>query len=300
VLHETQQASAVIARSAHPRGVSDELNANSHPTQAETRPVGLCPVCAGARFSQVFSVADPLVATKLTLERCLTCEIVLLNPRLTERAIEKIEDASTFYDISPSEIDEHLRALDGMLGRLEASVTRRDKLLDVGCNRGFLLEAARRRGWNVVGVELSDVAASRARSDFGLTVHGTLDAVAHERFDLIVAWHVLEHTLDPIEFLRDASSLLAPEGILAIQVPSFDALATFINRGMFSSLVCAVHNFYFERESLTNTLATAGLTAVDISEDDAMLTVTCLRQPGRLAYYGASGVNEDSPGQVDA
>jgi SAM-dependent methyltransferase len=224
----------------------------------------------------------------------MTCELVLLNPRLTARAIEKIEDASTFYGISPSEIDEHLRALDGMLGWLEASVTRRGNLLDVGCNRGFLLEAARRRGWNVVGVELSDVAASQARSDFGLTVHGTLDAVGHEQFDLIVARHVLAHTLDPIEFLRNASSLLAPEGIFVIQVPSFDALTTFINRGMFSSLVCAVHNFYFERGSLTNAIATAGLTAVDVVEEDVMLTATCVRQPGRLTYYGAGGVNEDS------
>jgi SAM-dependent methyltransferase len=240
----------------------------------------------------VFSVADSLVATDLTLERCLTCELVFLNPRLTEGAIEKLEDASTVYDISPSEIDKHLRALDGVLEWLEASVTRRGKLLDVGCNRGFLLEVARRRGWSVVGVELSDAAASRARSDFGLTVHGTLDDVAHEQFDLIVAWHVLEHTLDPIEFLRNASSLLAPEGILAIQVPSFDALATFISRGMFSSLVCAVHNFYFERDSLTNAVATAGLTTVDVSEEDVMLTATCVRHPGRLTYYGARGANE--------
>jgi SAM-dependent methyltransferase len=240
----------------------------------------------------VFSVADPLVATNLSLERCLTCELVFLNPRLTERAIEKLEDASTVYDISTSEIDKHLRALDGVLERLESSVTRRGKLLDVGCNRGFLLEAARRRGWSVVGIELSDAEASRARSDFGLTVHGTLDDVAHEQFDLIVAWHVLEHTLDPVEFLRDASSLLAPEGILAIQVPSFGALATFINRGMFSSLVCAVHNFYFERASLTNAIVTAGLTAVDVSEEDVMLTATCVRQPGRLVYYGAGDLSK--------
>jgi SAM-dependent methyltransferase len=268
------------------------LNADPHTTPAETRPVGLCPVCAGARFSRVFSVDDPFVTTNLTLERCLTCELVFLNPRLTERAIEKLEDASTVYDISPSEIDKHLRALDGLLEWLEASVTRRGKLLDVGCNRGFVLEAARRRGWSVVGVELSDAAANRARSDFGLTVHETLDDVANEQFDLIVAWHVLEHTVDPIEFLRDASLLLAPEGILAIQVPSFDALGTFVNRGMFGSLVCAVHNFYFERVSLTNAIATAGLTAVDVSEEDLMLTATCVRRPGRLAYYGASDVTE--------
>jgi SAM-dependent methyltransferase len=277
------------------------LSAPSETKPSETRPIGLCPTCAESRFSRVFSVADPLVApTKLTLDRCRSCDLVVLNPRLTERAIKNLEEASTVYDIEPEEIDEHLRALDGVLEKLEASVTRRSQLLDIGCNRGFLLEAARRRGWdNVVGVELSDAAAARARRDFGLTVHGTLEAVGHKKFDLVVAWHVLEHTLHPVDFLRSASSLLAPEGIFAIQVPSFDALTTFIDRGMFGSLVCAVHNFYFERGSLTSAIATAGLTVVDVVEEDMMLTATCVRQPGRLTYYGASGVSEIRA-QVDA
>ena len=266
------------------------MSAQAQTRPSETRPVGLCPVCSGARFARVFSVVDPLVApTKLTLERCTTCDLVVLNPRLTERGIKRLEEASTVYDIEPDEIDEHLQALDGVLEKLEASVTRRSRLLDIGCNRGFLLEAARRRGWDhVVGVELSDAAAALARRDFGLTVHGTLEAVGHQEFDLVVAWHVLEHTLDPVDFLRSSSSLLAPEGIFAIQVPSFDALSTFIDRRMFASLVCAVHNFYFEPGSLVNTIATAGLTVVDIVEEDMLLTATCTRHPGRLTYYRPS------------
>jgi SAM-dependent methyltransferase len=256
-------------------------------TPTETRPIGLCPICSESRFSRVFSVADPLFApSKLTLERCTGCDLVVLNPRLAERAIKKLEEVSTVYDIRPDEVDERLRGLDGVLEWLEASVTRRSHLLDIGCNRGFLLEAARRRGWDdVVGVELSDAAAGRARRDFGLTVHGTLEAVGHQLFDLVVAWHVLEHTLDPVDFLKTASSHLAPEGILAIQVPSFDALSAFVDRGIFGSLVCAVHNFYFERRSLTNAIASAGLTVVDVVEEDIMLTATCVRQAGRLTYF---------------
>ena len=270
------------------------MSAPTERTPPETRPIGLCPICSGSRFSRVFSAADGLVAPgKLTLERCTSCDLVVLNPRLTEGAIKKLEEASTVYDIEPGEVDEHLQALDGVLEKLEASVTRRGHLLDIGCNRGFLLEAARRRGWdNVVGVELSDAAAARARRDFGLTVHGTLEAVGHRQFDLVVAWHVLEHTLDPVEFLRSASSLLAPEGILAIQVPSFDALTTFIDRGMFASLVCAVHNFYFERGSLLNTIATAGLTVVDVVEEETALTATCTPHRGRLTYYRAGSADK--------
>jgi SAM-dependent methyltransferase len=275
------------------------MSAGAQTPPAETRPVGLCPVCAGARFSRLFSVADPLVtSTRLTLERCQGCDLVVLNPRLTERAVEKIQAAKPGRDVAPHEVDERLGTFDNVVASLEASVTRRGSLLELGCNGGFLLEAARRRGWRVVGVELSDADASGARRDFGLTVHETLEAAGPQQFDLIVAWHVLEHTIDPLGFLRNASSLLAPEGIFAIQVPSFDALTTFIDRGMFGSLVCAVHNFYFERDSLTNAISSAGLAVVDVIEEEMTLTATCVRH-GRLTYYGASGESK-FPAPTDA
>ena len=36
-------------------------------------------------------------------------------------------------------------------------------VIDVGCGRGLLLDELRRRGWNVIGTELSDEAAEYAR-----------------------------------------------------------------------------------------------------------------------------------------
>lgn len=55
------------------------------------------------------------------------------------------------------------------------------------------------------------------------------DAVGHEaRYDFIVASHVIEHTVDPIGFLRDCQRLLKPAGRLVLAVPdkrfSFDVL----------------------------------------------------------------------------
>ncbi len=37
--------------------------------------------------------------------------------------------------------------------------SRGKRWLDIGCNRGMLLEAARRRGWQVTGIEIADEAA---------------------------------------------------------------------------------------------------------------------------------------------
>jgi len=50
------------------------------------------------------------------------------------------------------------------------------KVLEVGCAEGHFLDAARKRGWEVCGVELSPVATASARRRFGLQVfEGVLD-----------------------------------------------------------------------------------------------------------------------------
>jgi SAM-dependent methyltransferase len=241
-----------------------------------------CPVCRGTGSTPIFSYPEGyLAAGVLTVYRCDHCSIAYLNPRLTIASTIAVENESTVYDLTPAEIDDRLVGLDGTVSDLSSFAPRRGRLLDMGCNRGLLLEAARRQGWEPVGVELSPVSAQRARDDFGLEVYGSLDDVKQlERFDLVVAWHVLEHTHDPVGFLRDAASLLRSDGVLALQVPSFDFVEEFRARSQIYSIACAVHTFYFTEQNIGPILGRAGLAARLIRNDpnDLMLTVICARQ----------------------
>ena len=54
--------------------------------------------------------------------------------------------------------------------------------------------------------------------DYVLTGRG-LTGTIDERFDWIIASHVLEHTVCLVTFLRDAETLLRPGGILSLAVP---------------------------------------------------------------------------------
>jgi 2-polyprenyl-3-methyl-5-hydroxy-6-metoxy-1,4-benzoquinol methylase len=235
-----------------------------------------CPVCATAERWAVLTASDAnFPGGTLRLEQCPTCRIVFLNPRMTLAAIQALEDTSTVYDLMGQDAERQIANSDSLLAALEADVASHDNLLDVGCNRGFLLEAARRRGWKAVGVELSNVAATRAHKDFGATVHRSVDEVGDHDFSLVVAWHVLEHTLRPVTFLSELRKRLAPGGLLAIQVPSLDQLEVFRARGAAASLVCAVHNFYFSARTLATVIELAGLRVQELKRDDVMLTAIC-------------------------
>ena len=48
--------------------------------------------------------------------------------------------------------------------------------------------------------------------DYVIPAGGSMSDVIHERFDLVLASHVLEHSLSLIDFLNECTNLLAPEG----------------------------------------------------------------------------------------
>jgi len=102
------------------------------------------------------------------------------------------------------------------------------KLLDVGCGDGARLQVAFDNGWDVYGLEVSNAAIEKLKKRFNLT-----DSESHFKnasiresgfpyasFDAITYWSVLEHVVDPLENLQEASRLLKKGGILAIRVPN--------------------------------------------------------------------------------
>lgn len=144
------------------------------------------------------------------------------------------------------------RLLESALAWLEAP--ERGRLLDIGCGNGPLLQAMGRLrpGWMLAGAEQSATVRDRILALPGVALFhaGPLDELT-PGFDLVSMVHVLEHVADPANFLRQAARLLAPGGVLLIQVPSFAD-------NPFDAAV-ADHCTHFTPETLARTVEAAGL-----------------------------------------
>jgi SAM-dependent methyltransferase len=173
------------------------------------------------------------------------------------------------------------RALD-MVGRHARTP---GALLDVGCWLGFLLDEARSRGWDTVGLEPSAFAAARAHERFGLDVRRQ-DLLSADLpaggFAAVAMGDVLEHLPDPVGALARVRDLLAPGGVLWLAVPNAgSAAARALGPRWWSVIPTHVH--YFTPASLFVALARAGLAPRERRTDPKAFTVRYYL--GRLRGY---------------
>lgn len=100
-------------------------------------------------------------------------------------------------------------------------------LLDVGCGEAFVVNYFHKKGWDVTGLDFSHDGVKRHFPDIvdriiKGDVYKSLDKLikSGEKYDVIVCNNVLEHVVDPIDFLKRFKSLCKKETIVRIQVPN--------------------------------------------------------------------------------
>ena len=167
-----------------------------------------------------------------TFVRCANCQLVRLSPRpLISNLKDWYEDYLLHGDAEAwgryAPFVERLFASQDR-ARVRVSLKTRPldakaRVLDVGCGRPtFLAELARKTGARATGVDMSDAGwRTEAQRFAGIELHASTLAEAHfsGSFDLITAWHALEHDPSPIEALRRLRDVARPGARLVVEVP---------------------------------------------------------------------------------
>ena len=102
-----------------------------------------------------------------------------------------------------------------------ASYRDNNRLLDIGCGAGNLLQAARKNGWNAQGLDVSAGAVKHVRSIGFEVFEGELQDAAFpsESFDVVTAAELLEHLIDPQPLLCEVARILRPGGLFWTTTP---------------------------------------------------------------------------------
>jgi SAM-dependent methyltransferase len=113
---------------------------------------------------------------------------------------------------------------DEKLVTIEKLISSKSKrILDIGSGPGFFLRCAKRRGWDVIGVEPSPLACNYANKQNIPTIQKFFHEVTPNeigKFDAIHAFDVLEHVNNPIDVIEKAYSFLKRGGVIVVEVPN--------------------------------------------------------------------------------
>ncbi|MAF65716.1 MAG: hypothetical protein CMJ84_08670 [Planctomycetes bacterium] len=233
------------------------------------------------------------------LVRCRVCSFVYLDPSPDGATLEELYGDPDYFTEGYSlgvETGSYFERRAELLARYDTEVASLERelggpaaLFELGSAGGFFIEAARRRGWRVCGVELSPEAARFSIEEFGLDVfEGQLSQapLTAGSFDLCVADNVLEHTAAPLEVLGDLRRLLRPGGHLLVIVPTYvnsvffraaRGLGPWLPRRLVGARLLRLlklapdhdggapyHILEFDRASLLRLLARAGLEVLSV------------------------------------
>ncbi len=155
------------------------------------------------------------------------------------------------------------------------------RVLEVGCYTGYLLSriAAAVPDATVVGLDPSRFAAAVGRERHGLDIHvGTIfDQPQIDRFDIVIALHVIEHVVDPGTFVDRLRRFLNDDGRLYVEVPDATGFRSWNDRSEQRAEPYFEFNFehinYFDVESLANLMRLHGYEPLEVAQQRSTLPV---------------------------
>lgn len=207
---------------------------------------------------------------------CPRCGLLRSDPRLTDAA------AATFYqqeyrtlygDSGGAEalLAEQIRRGRAYLNALAPLLGDVETIFEVGCGAGGLLLPFAEAGKRVVGCDLGAdyLEAGRAR---GLElVHGDVGALLEytqgRRADLLFLIHVVEHFSDLRSAFEEVSRVLAPGGLLFVDVPGLRNIKGHEGyRGDLLRYLQNAHNHHFSGRTLSFVLQSLGFEVLSCDE----------------------------------
>jgi SAM-dependent methyltransferase len=213
-------------------------------------------------------------APEAAVYRCSSCEIVFIHPIMSE------EDERSFYESDfagymkdrgapgetlPSEhFDQNWGEAERRAANLRPFLRPDQHVLEIGSATGGLLTAVQPHVASVTGIEpgnqYREYAAGR-----GIDMVAALEDLAGRTFDVVLAYYVVEHLRDPLGQLARLRDLLAPGGLLAIEVPNVDdALVRLYEVEAFDRFYWQrAHYFNYSHRTLADVLERAGFESVE-------------------------------------
>lgn len=218
--------------------------------------------------SVVFKVRDGEVRDLRDLKvlECLECGLVALSSQ--DHIDANFYENSGMHGTNSVSVDDWLNNADEDDRRrfdILKPLIKNTRLLDFGCGAGGFLSKSANLASSINGVELERRVQDYWRGKINISSNIQM---VDGHYDLITAFHVIEHLSDPLKTLKALANKLSSDGRMVIEVPSSeDILLTLYESDAFRRFTYwSQHLFLFNPETLKRLLQKAGLRILSIQQ----------------------------------
>ncbi len=223
-----------------------------------------CPICKSGVFNNFMICKDHAISKEsFAIVQCKKCQFKFTNPRPVPESLPKYYQSENY--ISHTNKGNNLVNLAYKIARhftiknkIKFIRTFHDhgNILDYGCGTGIFIESAKRKGWNVLGIEPNEAARSHTSPKMQPFVYSDIrDIKLKKYFHIITLWHVLEHISDLQDAIKKLKKLLHQDGKIIIAVPNTASWDAQYYKEYWAGYDVPRHMYHFTPTSMNNLLA---------------------------------------------
>jgi len=218
----------------------------------------LCPFCQNSSPIQYSKVKNIYDEHKYDIHSCHICQIGFTKKNDDLISSEKIYKDNYDYSSNLLLKDERIWRINKNYSKVKKlmKLDSNSNILDIGCMYGFFLNFLYKEyKCNVHGLELESFDLDKKKL-FDFKVYNedlflfSSKKENHNKFDLIILNHTLEHFSNPAKVIENVRLLLKNDGSCLITVPNFKSYFSKISKKYWGWLQPAVHFFHFTPEGL--------------------------------------------------
>lgn len=244
----------------------------------------ICCICESEKIKRLYFLNDDMFKDNLLLNvnKCQKCGLVFLDQEIYKHQKAIHEE---YWQCLEEEYVQ--KDFDWIISEI-SKYKKNGRILEIGCGKGDLIIKIKSKGFEVYGVEISQI-ASRELKDSNIPVkNAPIEEVDYpaDYFDYVIMYGVIEHVNNPYLVMKKINSWLRPSGGVMIYTPNVNSLfhklakyAYYLSLGKYifplKRMFVAMHTYYFNISTLSNLLTKTDYMVEYIKYDNIDKNIFC-------------------------
>lgn len=206
--------------------------------------------------------------------KCCKCDLIYCSPREQLESMldvyendywhefqvkvgeRKIEERHEEFEIISNERIENIQKFKSF-----------GKFLDVGCSLGYLVNAAKVKGFDAYGIDLNQKDIEFGKNKYSINLQKSLiKDYQNSDFDIIASFNVIEHVSCPDKMLLEMKKRIKKDGMIVIGTHDVDCKNHFNEKENWKHIIPNEHMYFFSVKSLNNLAQAARLKLIHIDK----------------------------------